>query len=204
MSAQEAERARISRELHDEIGQTLAAVKLNLQAIGRLSTDRRIASQVRDGVAVVDATVVEVRNLSRDLRPSVLDDLGLTAALQWYLERSADRAGLAVVFTPQPDLPRAPREVETACYRIVQEAMTNVLRHRASRVEARWRGPPRAQRPRRRLGSIGGTPDRRQPPTRAGGATRRTRHPDPFGRADHRGPVRGTRTGGPASERGMP
>lgn len=136
MAAQEAERARISRELHDEIGQTLAAVKLNLQAIGRMTADERIASQVGDGIAVVDATVGEVRNLSRDLRPSVLDDLGLVAALQWYLERQAERAGLTVTFVPEPDLPRAPREIETACYRIVQEALTNVVRHaQAGRVD---------------------------------------------------------------------
>jgi len=138
MEAQEAERARISRELHDEIGQTLAAVKLNLQAIGRLTADARITAQVRDGIAVVDATVVEVRNLSRELRPSVLDDLGLAAALKWYLGRQAERASLTVEFTPQPDLPRALPEIETACYRIVQEAMTNVLRHAgATRVDVR-------------------------------------------------------------------
>lgn len=136
MEAQEAERARISRELHDEIGQTLAAVKLNLQAIGRVSKDERVAAQVRDGIAVVDATVVEVRNLSRELRPSVLDDLGLTAALKWYLGRQAERASLTVAFTPDPAVPRMRPEVETACYRIVQEAVTNVLRHAAaSRVE---------------------------------------------------------------------
>jgi PAS domain S-box-containing protein len=136
MAAHEVERTRISRELHDEIGQALAAVKLNLQAIGRLTKDDRIGLQVQDGIAVVDATVDEVRNLSRDLRPSVLDDLGLAAALQWYLGRQAERAGLTVAFTPQPELPRAPRDVETACYRIAQEAMTNVLRHaHATRVD---------------------------------------------------------------------
>jgi PAS domain S-box-containing protein len=129
MEAQEAERARISRELHDEIGQALAAVKLNLQAIGRLSDDARVTAQVRDGVSIVDSTVVEVRNLSRDLRPSVLDDLGLIAALQWYLGRQGERARLEIGFTPPAHLPRPSREIETACYRIVQEALTNVVRH---------------------------------------------------------------------------
>ena len=136
MEAQETERARISRELHDEIGQALAAVKLNLQAIGRLSDDARVTAQVRDGVSVVDSTVIEVRNLSRDLRPSVLDDLGLIAALQWYLGRQGERASLEIGFAPPANLPRPPREIETACYRIVQEALTNIVRHaEATRVD---------------------------------------------------------------------
>jgi PAS domain S-box-containing protein len=136
MEAQEVERARISRELHDEIGQALAAVKLNLQAIGRLSKDAHVVEQVRDGISVVDATVVEVRNLSRDLRPSVLDDLGLIPALQWYLGRQGERASLEIGFAPPASLPRPPREIETACYRIVQEALTNVVRHaEATRVD---------------------------------------------------------------------
>lgn len=129
MEAQEAERARIARELHDEIGQALAVVKLNLQAIARLTKDERINTQVSDGISVVDQTVDEVRNLSRDLRPSVLDDLGLAAALKWYTTRQAERAGIEIVCNCEALRTRPRREVETACYRIVQEALTNVVRH---------------------------------------------------------------------------
>lgn len=129
MEAQELERTRISRELHDEIGQALAAIKLNLQAVARLNDDDRINAQVRDGVAVVDATANEIRNLSRDLRPSVLDDLGLLPALEWYTARQAERAGLEVTLEGDRTIARQPRDIETACYRIVQEAITNVVRH---------------------------------------------------------------------------
>jgi len=129
MEAQEAERARIARELHDEIGQALAAVKLNLQAIARLTKDEQIGTQVRDGISVVDETVDEVRNLSRDLRPSVLDDLGLAAALKWFTGRQAERAGVEITLNCDQLRERPRREVETACYRITQEALTNVVRH---------------------------------------------------------------------------
>ncbi len=136
MEAQEAERGRISRELHDEIGQALAAVKLNLQAISRLSADEKITKQVVDGMGVVDRAVEDVRNLSRDLRPSVLDDLGLPAALRWFIQRLSERAGIEVRLDITESGRRPTMAVETACYRIAQEAVTNVLRHAsATRVD---------------------------------------------------------------------
>jgi PAS domain S-box-containing protein len=136
MEAQEAERGRISRELHDEIGQALAAVKLNLQAINRLSADEKITKQVVDGMGVVDRAVEDVRNLSRDLRPSVLDDLGLPAALRWFIQRLSERAEIEVRLDITESGRRPAMAVETACYRIAQEAVTNVLRHAsATRVD---------------------------------------------------------------------
>ena len=136
MEAQEAERGRISRELHDEIGQALATVKLNLQAIKRMSNDEKVTEQVQDGIAVVDRAVVDVRNLSRDLRPSVLDDLGLGAALRWLIKRMPERADIAVGLEIAEPGFRPVMEIETACYRIAQEGLTNVLRHaRATRVD---------------------------------------------------------------------
>ncbi|MGH9259454.1 MAG: PAS domain S-box protein, partial [Acidimicrobiales bacterium] len=84
IDAQESERAAIARELHDEIGQALTAVKLNLQGIGRLVPDERVAGHVAEGVGVLDAAMESVRDLALDLRPSLLDDLGLVAALRWY------------------------------------------------------------------------------------------------------------------------
>src|SRR5262249_13067992 len=74
-----------------------------------------------------------VRNLSLDLRPSLLDDLGLPAALRWYLDRQSKRAGFAVTFSADPPDIRAAANLETACFRVAQEALTNIVRHAAAR-----------------------------------------------------------------------
>ncbi|HEX3450696.1 MAG TPA: PAS domain S-box protein, partial [Isosphaeraceae bacterium] len=130
--AQEDERRRIARELHDEIGQALTAVTVNLQSV-----DKRVAVQddrVAECIAIVDDTLGRVRGMALDLRPSLLDDLGLVAALQWYVERHARRTGMAGRFIADPEKLRAAPEIETACFRVVQEALTNTARHaRATR-----------------------------------------------------------------------
>jgi PAS domain S-box-containing protein len=139
LEVQEAERRLIARQLHDEIGQSLTAVKINLQALQR-TLSRSASSQVDESIGVVEATLERVRSLSVELRPSVLDDLGLAAALRWYVDRQAQRAGLQAHVTA--DLPegRLPPEVETASFRLAQEALTNVVRHaRAARVEVNLR-----------------------------------------------------------------
>jgi signal transduction histidine kinase len=79
-------------------------------------------------MAIIDRALQQVRELSLDLRPMALDDLGLVAALRWYVDREAQRAGLAPEFSAG-DLERLPPELETACFRIAQEALTNVVRH---------------------------------------------------------------------------
>ena len=129
LRAQETERRIIARELHDQIGQALTAVKLNLQSLQGVGS-------LEESVAIVEQAMQIVRSLSLELRPSVLDDLGLAAALRWYADRQARRAGLRV--RVRTDLPaeRLPFELETVCFRVVQEALTNVVRHaRATRVE---------------------------------------------------------------------
>jgi len=144
LAVQESERGSIARELHDEIGQALTAVKLNLQAIGRVAPDPRVAAHVAEGVAVLDAAVEGARDLALDLRPSLLDDLGLIAAVRWYTTRLAERAGLQATFEADQLERRAPKEIETACFRVAQEALTNVARHaraRAVRVELRRADP---------------------------------------------------------------
>jgi signal transduction histidine kinase len=129
MRAQENERRRLARELHDEIGQVLTAVKLNLHGLQNAGTAADATARVTESLAIVDRAIQQVRDLSLDLRPSLLDDLGLLPALRWYVDRHALRAGLTarVVATP-PDL-RSSSDVETTCFRVVQEAVTNVLRH---------------------------------------------------------------------------
>ncbi|HXD30895.1 MAG TPA: PAS domain S-box protein [Pyrinomonadaceae bacterium] len=137
MEAQEDERQRIARELHDQIGQILTAVQFNLHTVQRLCPTSDAAAHVDDGIRVLDEALEQVRDLSLDLRPSLLDDLGLVPALRWYAGRHARRTGLRPEVSadlPFPDA-RFARDVETACFRIAQEALTNVARHaRASQV----------------------------------------------------------------------
>jgi two-component system sensor histidine kinase UhpB len=133
LSTQEGERRRIARELHDEIGQTLTAIKMALQAARRGAGP---SSHLDDGIGLVERTLVQVRNLSLDLRPAVLDELGLVPAVRWYLDRQAQRAGLVAYLDAGPDAGRLPAELETTCFRLVQEALTNVVRH--ARAQTVW------------------------------------------------------------------
>jgi signal transduction histidine kinase len=126
LAAQERERRRIARVLHEDLGQTLTALRLNLQ---RLSPAEHETPIVADSVALVDDALARVRALSVELRPSVLDDLGLAAAVEWYARRSAERAGYAVTLDIRLGPSRLPEWVETAGFRILQEALTNIARH---------------------------------------------------------------------------
>lgn len=135
MTAQESERRRIAQELHDEVGQALSTLRLNLHALERARSPEERASCVRDSVELVEQTLQQVRDLSLDLRPSVLDHLGLVPALEWQLNRLADRGGFRARFRAEGVLERLPIGLETTCFRVVQEALTNVIRHaRARRV----------------------------------------------------------------------
>lgn len=131
IEAQEEERRRIARELHDQIGQILTAVKMNLHSVQQVCHESEAASYVKDNIEAVDEALRLVRDLSVELRPPILDDLGLTTALQWYVDRYTKRTGLSVdVVIDLPDEnERFSRELETACFRIAQEALTNVVRH---------------------------------------------------------------------------
>jgi len=131
IEAQEDERRRIARELHDQIGQILTAVKMNLHSVQRVCQGPEAGSYVKDNIEAVDEALRLVRDLSVDLRPPILDDLGLTTALRWYVDRYTKRTGLSVdVLIDLPDEnERFSRELETACFRIAQEALTNVVRH---------------------------------------------------------------------------
>ncbi|MHB8728778.1 MAG: PAS domain-containing protein [Sulfuricaulis sp.] len=129
LAAQETERRRIARELHDEIGQLLTVVKLDLQTVLRQSKVTGLAPAVKESMEAIDRVVARVRDLSLDLRPSMLDDLGLAPALRWYVQRSTKHADAEVGLHLPASLPRLPPDVETTCFRIVQEALTNALRH---------------------------------------------------------------------------
>lgn len=140
IEAQEEERRRIARELHDQIGQVLTAVKMNLHTVQRVCNGAEAGPHIKDNIEAVDEALRLVRDLSVDLRPPLLDDLGLVTALHWYIDRYAQRTGLdanLIVDLEDPN-ERFSRELETACFRIAQEALTNVVRHaRAKTVTLR-------------------------------------------------------------------
>ena len=130
-TAHEDERRHIARELHDEVGQSLTGLKLTLDALERLppgSTD----DQFRHARALVDELLERVHGLSLDLRPAVLDDLGLRPALLWLVERFRSQTGLEAVLEHRGLDGRLTPELETVAYRIAQEALTNVARHARS------------------------------------------------------------------------
>lgn len=125
---QERERQHISRGLHDDIGQALTAVKINLDAM-RARAVAGDGGEIDESVRIVSDVLQQVRSLSLDLRPPQLDDLGLAAAVRWYIDRKATVAGLKVRFRSDMLPDRLHPDIETACFRIAQEAMTNILRH---------------------------------------------------------------------------
>lgn len=131
LEAQETERRRLAYELHDEIGQTLTAIKLNLQVLQRQS--RASPPPVSESIRMVEYAIEQVRDLSLNLRPSLLDDLGLAATLRWFLDRQAQRSGLDIQLRIDPPELQTPPHLNTVCFRVVQEAFTNVVRHAQAR-----------------------------------------------------------------------
>jgi signal transduction histidine kinase len=129
LQVQETERSQIARELHDQLGQELTALKLNLEMVAQSTEDAALGGRVADSIAIVGDLLEETRNLALELRPPILDDLGLTAALRWYTNHQAERSGIKATFAGPDFTERPPKDVESACFRIAQEAFTNVLRH---------------------------------------------------------------------------
>lgn len=126
---QESERGKISRELHDEIGQALTAIKIGLQSVRRTKDITKLESIINENVELVELAIEQVRNLSLDLRPSMLDDLGLIPALRSFINRQALRAGINVDFKSEPVNQKLSAGLETTVYRVTQEAVTNIFKH---------------------------------------------------------------------------
>jgi PAS domain S-box-containing protein len=137
VEVQEEERRHIARELHDEIGQTLTGLKLVLQVVPRLPGEAARA-KLQDALQMVNELMERAHDLSLDLRPAMLDDLGLPASLMWLFERYRAQTGVHVKFEFARLEERLAPEVETAAYRIVQEALTNVARHARVKEAAVW------------------------------------------------------------------
>jgi PAS domain S-box-containing protein len=129
VEAQETERRNIARELHDEIGQALTVMQLNLQAMLLSPGTEVVSPRLNETLEVVERVLEQVRDISLDLRPSILDDLGLEPALRWYTERQAALVELKVEFHADRLEQRLDPMIETECFRIAQEALTNVVRH---------------------------------------------------------------------------
>ncbi|MGV3609224.1 MAG: sensor histidine kinase [Planctomycetaceae bacterium] len=144
-SAQEAERRRIARDLHDSLGQSLTSLLVGLRTIEESSLDQKVIEQVQELRRIGADTHDEVRRLARGLRPSLLDDLGLLPALERYLDEIAATHHIQTELIQNcKSTVRLPDEVETAAYRIVQEAMTNSIRHgAAARIQVELQCSPR-------------------------------------------------------------
>ena len=135
MQLQDDERRRIARELHDSVGQTLAALAMNLSlARGDLERLSTIAVALNDSENLVRDMSKEVRTISHLLHPPLLDEAGLASALRWYVEGFVQRSRIQVDLDLPEDFPRLPSEVETAIFRVVQEGLTNIHRHSGSPV----------------------------------------------------------------------
>jgi signal transduction histidine kinase len=140
VTVQEEERRRLSRELHDEVGQALTAIKMDV-TVARRGIDgpqtpesgARIVSWLEDARSIAENTLQSVRDLSQLLHPSMLDDFGLPEALRSYLRTFSKRTGISAQFIQHGREQRRPQAVEVCVYRIVQEALTNVVRHSGAR-----------------------------------------------------------------------
>jgi signal transduction histidine kinase len=129
VESQETERRHIARELHDEIGQTLTVAEMNLQAVMQSGCSVPVTRRLQESLQAVERVLEQVRDLSLNLRPSMLDDLGLDSALRWYTNRQAALAGLQAEFQTDALDDRLDPVIETACFRVAQEALTNIVRH---------------------------------------------------------------------------
>jgi two-component system sensor histidine kinase UhpB len=133
LEVQETERRNLARELHDDIGQALTALKLNLEALARARGTAQLQARVAEALETTRHAIERVRMLSLNLRPLQLDDLGLAAALRSHLDRQAVLARLAPhLEVDEPPAGLGP-ELETVCFRVAQEAINNVVRHAGAR-----------------------------------------------------------------------
>ncbi len=129
INAQEQERKRIARELHDETSQVLTSLLISLAILEESITTSEARARIADTRTLAHQTLRAIRNLSIDLRPSALDDLGLLPALRWYIKEYQQKCSIEVEFQATGFKERLSAEIETALYRIVQESLTNTARH---------------------------------------------------------------------------
>ncbi len=129
LHAQEEERKRIARELHDETSQVLTSLLISLALVEESVNDNAARERISETRALAHQTLRAVRNISLDLRPSALDDLGLLPALRWYIKEYQQKCGIEVELAASGLRERLPADMETALYRIIQESLTNTAKH---------------------------------------------------------------------------
>lgn len=137
LRAQDEERRRLGRDLHDSIGQYLAVLKMGLDSListGAIRDDHPARKQLADCLGLADQSIKELRTMSYLLYPPMLEEMGLTTAVHWYVEGFSKRCGIDVHLDVSPALGRLPRDLELAAFRVLQEALTNVHRHSGSSV----------------------------------------------------------------------
>jgi signal transduction histidine kinase len=138
LHVQEEERKRISRELHDEVGQAMTAISINIGALEQIAagTGEKSREKIADTQALLQQTMETVHRFARELRPAMLDELGLLSALRSYLKHFANRTGLRVRFRGNPIAEQFGVDQKIVLFRVAQESLTNVAKHaRASQVE---------------------------------------------------------------------
>ncbi len=133
---QDEERRRIARELHDSVGQMLAAIKMNIAIVQSTALDPRAAAAAAENSQLIDDITREIRTMSHLLHPPLLDEVGLSSAIEWYVSGFSERSQIAVQLEIASDLGRLGYDLEIAIFRIVQECLTNVHRHSGSRSAA--------------------------------------------------------------------
>jgi signal transduction histidine kinase len=136
MTAQETERGRISRELHDGVGQQLTAMKYILEGIrnaARSKDEEKLQNRIAEARELATQIIQDLRAISLDLRPTMLDDLGLQPTLEWFVRQYAERYGIDVDLTCEIDESLIPPPVSTAVYRIIQEAFGNAAKHSSAK-----------------------------------------------------------------------
>ena len=141
---QEEERKRISRELHDEIGQALTSILIRRKSLHNVTDLDVIADRINGIRYLTSQTIEEMRRLFMDLRPAALDNLGIIPALSWYIQQSTEQNEIEIQFIAPERMERLPPEVEIVLYRVAQEGLNNAIRHsQAKRIEVKLEHLPR-------------------------------------------------------------
>lgn len=133
MTMQDEERRRVAREIHDGLGQELAAAKMIVDGLAQQNSGGGKGQAAAEASELIDRAIQQVRSLSHLLHPPLLDEVGLLSALRWYLDGFTKRSGIEITLDVPASLQRLTSELETAVFRIVQEALTNVFRHSGAR-----------------------------------------------------------------------
>jgi two-component system NarL family sensor kinase len=136
LQLQDEERRKIARHLHDTTAQSLAAVSLNLSRISRspIITYPNVRETVEESMSLTDQSIAEIRTLAYLLHPPMIDEAGLLPSLRWFVRGFEQRTGITVTLIAPEQVDRLSRELETALFRIAQEALTNIQRHSGSSV----------------------------------------------------------------------